>query len=300
MIASTFVIAALGFFVTDRIVEPRLGHFDESKSTMVLDEKAMASPSAQEMKAMKMAGLAFLGLCIVVALAVVPEDGVLRNPETGGLKGSPFLKGIVVLIFVMFAIPGFVYGKVAGTMKNDRDVIEGMARSMSSMGLYIALVFFAAQFVAFFKYTNLGTVLAVEGAALLIQLDLKGPEVFLLFILMCGLVNLSLGSASAQWAVTAPVFVPMLMLLGYAPEVIQAAYRIGDSVTNVISPMMSYFGLIMAMAAKYKKDVGMGTLIAMMLPYSMVFIVGWTLLFYLWVFVLGLPVGWETPTYYQP
>jgi len=200
----------------------------------------------------------------------------------------------------MFAIPGFVYGKVAGTMKNDRDVIEGMARSMSSMGLYIALVFFAAQFVAFFKYTNLGTVLAVEGAALLIQLDLKGPEVFLLFILMCGLVNLSLGSASAQWAVTAPVFVPMLMLLGYAPEVIQAAYRIGDSVTNVISPMMSYFGLIMAMAAKYKKDVGMGTLIAMMLPYSMVFIVGWTLLFYLWVFVLGLPVGWETPTYYQP
>lgn len=300
MIASTFVIAALGFFVTDRIVEPRLGQFDESKSTMVLDEKAMASPSAQEMKAMKMAGLAFLGLCIVVALAVVPEDGVLRNPETGGLKGSPFLKGIVVLIFVMFAIPGFVYGKIAGTMKNDRDVIEGMARSMSSMGLYIALVFFAAQFVAFFKYTNLGTVLAVEGAALLIQLDLKGPEVFLLFILMCGLVNLSLGSASAQWAVTAPVFVPMLMLLGYAPEVIQAAYRIGDSVTNVISPMMSYFGLIMAMAAKYKKDVGMGTLIAMMLPYSMVFIVGWTLLFYLWVFVLGLPVGWETPTYYQP
>ena len=121
-----------------------------------------------------------------------------------------------------------------------------------------------------------------------------------LFILMCGVVNLSLGSASAQWAVTAPIFVPMLMLIGYSPEVIQAAYRIGDSVTNVIAPMMSYFGLILAMAAKYKKDLGMGTLIAMMLPYSMVFIVGWTILFYIWVFLLGMPVGPGAATYYQP
>jgi len=116
---------------------------------------------------------------------------------------------------------------------------------------------------------------------------------------MCGLVNLSLGSASAQWAVTAPIFVPMLMLVGFAPEVIQTAYRIGDSVTNVISPMMSYFGLILAMAVKYKKDTGMGTMIAMMLPYSMVFIVGWTILFYVWVFLLDFPVGWGTPTYFS-
>ena len=152
--------------------------------------------------------------------------------------------------------------------------------------------------MAFFKWTNLGTVLAVKGAAGIQAVGLDGPEIFILFILMCGLVNLSLGSASAQWAVTAPIFVPMLMLVGYAPEVIQAAYRIGDSVTNVISPMMSYFGLILAMAVKYKKDTGMGTMIAMMLPYSMIFIVGWTLLFYLWVFVLGLPVGVGSPTYY--
>jgi aminobenzoyl-glutamate transport protein len=224
----------------------------------------------------------------------------LRHPETGEVAGSPFLKGIVAFIFITFAIPGFVYGKVTKSMKNDKDVIDAMSKSMGAMGLYITLVFFAAQFVAFFKWTNLGTVLAVKGAALLQAAGLDGPAVFILFILMCGVVNLSLGSASAQWAVTAPIFVPMLMLIGYAPEVIQAAYRIGDSVTNVIAPMMSYFGLILAMAARYKKDLGMGTLIAMMLPYSMVFIVGWTILFYIWVFLLGMPVGPGAATYYQP
>lgn len=206
----------------------------------------------------------------------------------------------MAFIFVTFAIPGFVYGRYAGTMKNDRDVIDAMAKSMSTMGLYITLVFFAAQFVAFFKWTNIGTVLAVKGAAAIQAVGLDGPEIFLLFILMCGLVNLSLGSASAQWAVTAPIFVPMLMLVGYSPEVIQAAYRIGDSVTNVISPMMSYFGLILAMASKYKKNIGMGSMIAMMIPYTLVFIVGWTLLFYVWVFLFGLPVGWGVPTYYTP
>ncbi len=206
----------------------------------------------------------------------------------------------MVIIFITFAIPGFVYGRVVGTMKNDRDVIDAMSKSMGSMGMYIVLVFFAAQFVAFFKWTNLGTILAVNGAALLQALNLTGPEVFVFFILMCALVNLSLGSSSAQWAVTAPIFVPMLMLIGYAPETIQAAYRIGDSVTNLITPMMSYFGLILAVACKYKKDMGIGTLVATMLPYSMIFFVGWVCLFYLWVFVLGMPVGPGSPIYYQP
>jgi len=193
-----------------------------------------------------------------------------------------------------------VYGRVVGTMKNDKDVINAMSKSMSSMGMYIVLVFFAAQFVAFFKWTNLGTILAINGAALLQALSLTGPEVFVLFILMCALVNLTLGSSSAQWAVTAPIFVPMLMLIGYAPETIQAAYRIGDSVTNLITPMMSYFGLILAVATKYKKDMGIGTLVATMLPYSLIFFVGWVVLFYLWVFVLGMPVGPGAPTYYTP
>lgn len=300
MIASTFVVAAMGAFVTEKIVEPRLGEYNPADASIDLGKQQIDKPTKLEIKAMKWAGVSFVLLLGLLAFSVFPENGVLRNQETGMIKNSPFLKGIVVYILITFAIPGFVYGKIAGTMKNDRDVIDAMAKSMSSMGLYIVLVFFAAQFVAFFKWTNLGTVLAVKGAAALQATGLDGPEVFVLFIVMCGIVNLSLGSASAQWAITAPIFVPMLMLIGYSPEVIQAAYRIGDSVTNVITPMMSYFGLILAIAVRYKKDLGIGTLIATMLPYSMVFIVGWTLLFYLWVFVFGLPVGPGVSTYYSP
>jgi aminobenzoyl-glutamate transport protein len=223
---------------------------------------------------------------------------VLRNPETGLIKGSPFLKGIVALIFVFFLVPGVVYGRVTGTMRSDRDVINAMADAMSTLGLYIVLVFFAAQFVKFFSWTNLGAITAVAGATFLESIGLTGPMVFVFFILICAFVNLMLGSASAQWAVTAPIFVPMLMLLGYAPEVIQAAYRIGDSSTNIITPMMSYFGLIMAFAAKFVPKAGVGTLIAMMLPYSVSFLILWSAFFFLWVFVLGLPVGPSTPTYY--
>ena len=298
MFISTFLVAGLGAFVTEKIVEPRLGKYDPSEASIELGKQEMSAPTALEKKALRWAGVSFALLCAVLALTIVPENGILRHPETGAVAGSPFLKGIVAFIFITFAVPGFVYGKIAGTMKNDKDVINAMSKSMGAMGLYITLVFFAAQFVAFFNWTNLGTVLAVKGAELIQTIGLDGPGVFIFFILMCGMVNLSLGSASAQWAVTAPIFVPMLMLVGFAPEVIQAAYRIGDSVTNVISPMMSYFGLILAIAAQYKKDLGMGTLIATMLPYSLVFMVGWTLLFYVWVFLLGMPVGPGAETYY--
>ncbi len=300
MFVSTFLIAIMGTFVTEKIVEPRLGPYNDEEASIDLGAQTMEQITDQERKGLRMAGLSFLVLGVLLALTIVPEWGILRHPETGEVAGSPFLKGIVAFIFITFAIPGFVYGRVAGTMKNDRDVIDAMSKSMGTMGMYIVLVFFAAQFVAFFKWTNLGTVMAVKGAALLQMMGLDGPMVFVFFIMICGMVNLSLGSASAQWAVTAPIFVPMLMLIGYAPETIQAAYRIGDSVTNVITPMMSYFGLILAVACRYKKDLGIGTLIATMLPYSILFFVGWTLLFYLWVFVFGLPVGPGAATYYTP
>lgn len=301
MMISVFLIAGLGTFVTEKIVEPRLGTYDPKEASVDLDNNQVDHLTETERRGLKCAGLALLGTAILLAMTVMPMfGGILLNPETGTIGGSPFLKGIVVFIFVTFAIPGFVYGKVVGTMNNDRDVINAMSKSMSSMGMYIVLVFFAAQFVAFFKWTNLGTILAINGAALLQALNLTGPEIFVLFILMCALVNLSLGSSSAQWAVTAPIFVPMLMLVGYAPETIQAAYRIGDSVTNLITPMMSYFGLILAVATKYKKDMGIGTLVATMLPYSMIFFLGWVVLFYVWVFGFGMPVGPGSPIYYTP
>jgi aminobenzoyl-glutamate transport protein len=300
MMASVFLISALGTWVTEKIVEPRLGAYDRREAGEDLAEMSIDKVSDLEKRGLRWAGVAFVAMCLLLAWTIVPADGVLRHPETGEVAGSPFLKGIVAFIFVTFAIPGFVYGRVVGTIKNDHDVIDAMSKSISSMGLYIVLVFFAAQFVAFFKWTNLGTIIAVKGAALLQALNLTGPEVFIGFILMCAIINLSLGSASAQWAATAPIFVPMLMLIGYAPETIQAAYRIGDSVTNLITPMMSYFGLILAVAARYRKDIGIGTLISIMLPYSMIFFVGWVALFYLWVFGLGLPVGPASPIYYQP
>ena len=173
-----------------------------------------------------------------------------------------------------------------------------MDHAMRSMGLYIVLVFFAAQFVAFFNYSNLGQILAVVGADALVAMNLDNPVVFIPFIFMCCFVNLMLGSASAQWAATAPIFVPMLMTIGYSPEVIQAAYRIGDSTTNTVTPMMSYFGLILAMASRYKKDLGIGTMVATMLPYCIAMIVCWIAFFYLWVFLLGWPVGPGSPTTY--
>ncbi|HFQ5378555.1 TPA: AbgT family transporter [Vibrio vulnificus] len=299
MFASTFVISFLGAFVTEKVVEPKLGKYNVEEAAEDLSNDKMGSLTDVEKKGLRLAGVAVLVVSALLAWTIVPADGVLRS-DTGTVAGSPFLKSIVAFIFVFFAIPGFVYGKVVGTMKNDRDVIDAMSKSMSSMGMYIVLVFFAAQFVAFFKWTNFGQVFAVAGADFLQTIGLTGPMLFFAFILMCGFINLMIGSASAQWAVTAPIFVPMLMLVGYAPETIQAAYRIGDSVTNIITPMMSYFGLILAVATRYMKNMGIGTLISVMLPYSIVFMVGWSLLFYVWVFVFGLPVGPGAATYYTP
>ncbi|CAN5266110.1 AbgT family transporter [soil metagenome] len=299
MFISTFLITAAGTFVTLKIVEPKLGTYDESMAMEdVSDEASMDPLTSNELRALAWTGVSVVIMFGLLALTIVPEWGVLRNPETGDILRSPFLNGIVTFIFICFLIPGFIYGKLVGTMKDDRDVIEGMSNAMSTLGLYIVIVFFAAQFVAYFGWSNLGQIFAVKGANFLQDIGMTGPIIFIGFILVSGSVNLMLGSASAQWAVTAPIFVPMLMLIGYSPEVIQAAYRIGDSVTNIITPMMSYFGLILAFANKYDKDLGIGTIIAMMLPYSIIFLIGWIALFYLWVFGLGLPVGPEAPTYY--
>ncbi len=299
MVASTGLITLVGSLVSIFIVEPQLGEYDKSKADpTILDDRMMQPLTGAEKKGLFFAFLALLGVLAAMAFTLLPEWGVLRNPDTGDRFNSPFFRGFVVWILIFFVATGFAYGRGAGTMKNDRDIIDGMATGLSSLGLYIVLVFFAAQFVAFFGWTNLGAITAVSGANFLQETGMTGPLVFFLFILMCAVINLSLGSASAQWAVTAPIFVPMLMLIGYAPEVIQAAYRIGDSTTNIITPMMSYFGLILAWATRYKSDLGVGTMIAMMLPYSIFFILTWSSFFFLWTFGLDLPVGPGSPTYY--
>ncbi len=305
MFVSTFMVTAIGTLVTTRIVEPKLGAFDPSRAADDLEdpEEGLKTLSKEEKRGLKLAGVTLLAMLGGLALLALPENGWFRDPAANPLLIDdlrPMLRSVVSLIFVFFIVPSIVYGRVTGSLRNDRDVIDGMGRSMSSLGPYLVLVFFAAQFVSFFNWTNLGTITAVVGADVLTRFDLTGPIVFLPFILMCCLVNLMLGSASAQWAVTAPIFVPMLMTVGYSPEVIQAAYRIGDSTTNIITPMMSYFGLILAVAMRYDRKLGIGTLIATMIPYSITYLIGWVSLFYIWVFALGLPVGPGSPTYYSP
>ena len=308
MAVSTLMITVLGTLVTERLVAPWLGEYDESAAedgALEASQDGLQPLDATERRALRWAGITLAGLIAVLLALVLPEGGAFRAPgaavdATFVEKIRPALKSVVALIFVFFIVPAVVYGRIAGTMRTDRDVIDGMSKAMSSMGLYMVLVFFAAQFVAFFKWTNLGLILAISGANFIESANLSGPIIFLPFILMCCFVNLMLGSASAQWAITAPIFVPMLMLSDYTPEVIQAAYRIGDSTTNPITPMMSYFGLILAFATRYDRKLGIGTIVATMLPYSMAFLTGWIALFYTWVFVLGLPVGPGTELYLQP
>ncbi|MEM8695270.1 MAG: AbgT family transporter [Pseudomonadota bacterium] len=301
MVASTFLITIIGSLVSIYIVEPKLGKYDPAEADpTILDDHMMQPLDQTEKKGLRWAGIALLGVLGLMALTLVPDWGVLRNPETGDRINSPFFQGFVVWILIFFIAIGYAYGRAAGTMKTDRDVIDAMAAALSSLGLYIVLVFFAAQFVAFFGWTNLGAITAVTGAQFLQDTGMTGPALFFFFILICAIINLSLGSASAQWAVTAPIFVPMLMLIGYSPEAIQAAYRIGDSSTNIITPMMSYFGLILAWATRYERNLGVGTLIAMMLPYTIFFLLAWSIFFFLWTFVLGFPVGPGSPTYYTP
>jgi aminobenzoyl-glutamate transport protein len=314
MAVSTILVTLVGWIITAKIIEPRLGEYNADEGEDSLEPAtSMEKLTKLEKKGIKLAGLsvALLTLFIFVLAGPrvaflqwandIPFWGVLRNPDTsitGPESFRPMLRSVVTMIFIAFVIPGFVYGKTVGVMKNDRDIIQAMDHAMRSMGLYIVLVFFAAQFVAFFNYSGLGQILAVMGADALVAMNLDNPLVFIPFILMCCFVNLMLGSASAQWAATAPIFVPMLMTIGYSPETIQAAYRIGDSTTNIITPMMSYFGLILAIATRYKKDLGIGTMVATMLPYSIALMFCWTILFYLWVFVFGLPVGPGSPTLY--
>lgn len=291
MAVSTFFIAIAGTWVTEKIIIPRLGAYSG-------DEKpeSIRALTADEKRGLWYAAAATLGFVLFLLWGIMPADGFLRNPETGAILHSPFMKGIVAFIFISAALSGIAYGIGARTYKSDADVMNGMGKSMETLGIYIVLVFFAAQFVAYFKWTNLGLIIAIEGAALLKASGLGDIALMLAFIFLSGFINMFMGSASAKWAIMAPVFIPMFMLLGYSPELVQATYRIGDSVTNIISPMMSYFALIVAFMARYEKNAGIGTVISTMLPYTLVFAVVWSSLLIIWIW-LGLPVGPDAPLY---
>jgi aminobenzoyl-glutamate transport protein len=200
----------------------------------------------------------------------------------------------VAFIFIGAAITGVAYGWGARTIRSDSDIVEGMAKSMETLSIYIVLCFFAAQFVAYFKWTNLGLIFAIDGAEFLKSSGLGSIPLMITFVALSALINLAMGSASAKWAIMAPVFIPMFMLLGYSPELVQATYRVGDSVSNVISPLMSYFPLIVAFLKRYEPNAGIGTIVATMLPYTVAFFIVWTVLLIGW-FLLDIPVGPGAP-----
>ena len=293
MFVSAFMIVLVGTFVTERIVEPRLGSYKGSEEPVQLEPLTVT-----ERRGIAWAGASVLLVIVVFAITVVPENGLLRTPGENVLH-SAFFGGMITAIMVFFLVPGLAYGIATGTIRSDKDVVRQMISSMSHLATYIVLVFFAAQFVYYFGFSNLGLIVAIEGAEGLKDIGLTGIPLMLLFILVAAFINMFMGSASAKWAIMAPVFVPMFMLLGYHPSLTQMVFRIGDSLTNVITPMMSYFALIVAYAEKYDDDYGIGTIISTMLPYSMVFGAIWALLLIGWM-LLGLPVGPDGPLHYIP
>jgi aminobenzoyl-glutamate transport protein len=300
MAFSTPVITLLGWFVAERFTAPR---FPDGLRVDGEDDSGFARDlTPAERRGLRYAGIASLSLTLLLLWSMLspgslPGAGFLRNPDNGDLLDSPLLSGVVAIIFLFGAVSGLAYGIGAGTIRSDEDVIKGMSTSMSTLGSYLVLVFFAAQFVAFFNWTQLGLIFAVNGAEGLKSLGLSAVPLFATFILLTASINLLMGSASAKWALMAPVFVPMFMLLGYSPELTQTAYRVGDSVTNIISPMMSYFALIIAFFQKYEPRTGLGTIVAVMLPYSATFLIGWSVVFGIWL-ALGLPIGPDSPLEY--
>lgn len=285
MAASTFLIAFIGWFVVEKIVEPRLGEYSGSHKVS-LDEQ-----TPDEIRGLRFATVSIVIFVGIILALILPEGGVLRDQATGEILGrSPFVKSIVTIIMMFFLFPGVAYGLGAGTIRSDKDVVHAMSKAMSTMGGYLVLAFFAAQFIKYFSYTNLGVILAAKGAEFLQAINFTGLPLIVAFILVSAFINLFIGSASAKWAIMAPVFIPMLMQMGFTPEFTQVAYRIGDSTTNIISPLMSYFAVIVAFAQAYDEDAGIGTLISTMLPFSVCFLLGWTVLLAIW-FTFGLPIG---------
>ena len=287
--ASSLLIISTGWFITDRIVEPRL-----QNETIDGDEEdlpEMHDLRDQERKGLRWATISMLlGIALLIATSL-PAGSPWR--DAGGDISSfqaPLMRSIVSLIFLFFLVPGVVYGIVAGTISSSKDIIVGMTKSMNSMAYYLVIMFFIAQFVYAFGQSNLGVLLALQGAAFLKAMAMPAAVTIVGIVILTAFVNIFVGSASGKWGLLAPIFVPMLMSLGISPDLTQAAYRVGDSSTNIITPLMPYFPLVVVYCQRYVKSTGIGTLTAMMLPFSMSFLVLWTI-FLLIYFAIGIPLG---------
>jgi aminobenzoyl-glutamate transport protein len=296
---SSVLIISLGWYVTDRIIEPRL-----NRATPV-DEDAEAAPEMdtiepRERKAIRWSSLTMLAGIVALVFILLPEDSPMRDAE-GSLNSfsAPIMQSIVPLIFLLFLLPGVVYGYIAGTFKSSKDMVDAMTKAMSGMAYYIVMAFFCALFIYAFNQSNIGALLAVKGAAVLKAMALPGSVTIVGIIFLTAFVNLFVGSASAKWALLAPIFVPILMQVGISPELTQAAYRVGDSSSNIITPLMPYFPLVVVYCQKYVKSTGIGTLTSIMLPFSIVFLVAWSAFLILY-WTIGIPLGLQAFYQYPP
>ncbi|MBY6218469.1 AbgT family transporter [Qipengyuania aquimaris] len=306
--AMTVLFLPIIWYVTDKIIEPRLGAWTGGATAGAgSGEEIETQDEAAASKGLRAAGLAALfvvGLWVLMVFApgtpLIDEAACEAIPAADCSIHSelrPLYQSLVAAFFLLFLLTGWAYGRAAGTIKDHRDLVNMMAESMKDMGYYLVLAFAAAHFVAMFGWSNLGLITAVHGAAGIESTGLPLPLVLGLMVLFAGLLNLFVGSASAKWALLAPILVPMLMLLGISPEGATAAYRVGDSATNIITPLMVYFPLILVFAQRWKKDFGLGSLTAMMLPYSVWLLISGTLLIVIW-FYLGIPLGPDAPVGY--
>ncbi|MCK0127747.1 AbgT family transporter [Erythrobacter sp. F6033] len=309
--AMTFLFLPIIWYVTDKVIEPRLGPWTGGAIAGAGDD---ADPTVQDpalaSKGLRHAGLAVLFVVLLwVAMVFAPgtpliNEGACLNEAGAAIPDCsihselrPLYQSLVAAFFLLFLLAGWAYGRAVGAIKNHRDLVNMMAESMKDMGYYLVLAFAAAHFVAMFGWSNLGLISAVHGADAIQSTGLPLPIVLGLMVIFAGLLNLFVGSASAKWALLAPILVPMLMLLGISPEGATAAYRVGDSATNIITPLMVYFPLILVFAQRWVKDFGLGSLTAMMVPYSIWLLVSGTLLIVLW-FYLGIPLGPDAPVAY--
>jgi aminobenzoyl-glutamate transport protein len=291
--ASVPFLTVLVALLTERVIEPRLGKYTPEKTADGESEPAEqgAGLSAEESRGLRYALFGLAGTLVLFGLLTLPSGAPLRDPQTGDLIGnSPFMNGLIAVIMVLFLVTGVAYGFGARTMKSATDVIKAMEKSLSSLGGLILLFFILSQFVAYFNYSNLGNVMAVKMADVLKAGNIGPGWLLIGFIVVVAILDLVITGAIAKWAIFAPIFVPVLMRLGVDPEAVLAAYRVGDSPINAITPLNAYFALVVTFTQKYDKSAGVGTVVSLMLPYVVWMLVLWTLLFAAW-YMLGLPWG---------
>ena len=288
MIVSTLLLGAGGAFIAKRYTIPSCSRFDYQGDDVAATGNSVLTPL--ERKSLRRAGISLLIYTLLIVLLVVPSGAPLRNQVTGGVVPSPFLRGLIPILFFFFAIPGYFYGKTIGVIKQPNDVLRQMEHGMKELSGYIVLMLVVAQFINLFNWSNLDTILAIKGAGFLQSTGLTGPVMFTLFMILVAVLNIFLGSGSAKWAIFAPVFIPMLAQLGYSPAFVQLMYRVGDSITNCVTPLYVYFPLLLGWIHKYNNRIGIGTIVSLLVPYAVILFLMWVLLLFIW-YGLNLPIG---------